>query len=379
LCQGKPNHQKAGGCIKGNKKIIMDNLFFRLFLVAAIYSGFFACTEKPKSELIEINVPDKVNTEVTLNDIAESIQYIQLETRPDAFISRIKEVLLHDDKLYIWYLFQKILVFDLEGKFLGALGKQGDGPGEYRSVSAMAVDDSSGEIYLFAYNKFMKYSPEHELLEEKKLDFSFDFFRILGGESFGISQEYGNVVEGSFANETKLYRFDAAMAVIDTLPLRKVIMEKKIASALGYTDYISSFNGKHFIYTPVTTNENYLRDTLYQLKDMQLKPFAKLNFPKPHLDDRGFKQYFIANVVHTANYLSSHFYGFDNSLHQFVHHIESGQGYLVKDGFLDEDGDRLNLRVLSEEEDLFYFVKPAAFVSGEQEEANPVIGLVKLK
>lgn len=29
--------------------------------------------------------------------------------------------------------------------------------------------------------------------------------------------------------------------------------------------------------------------------------------------------------------------------------------------------------------DLFYFVKPAAYVSGAQEEANPVIGLVKLK
>ncbi|EOZ93491.1 hypothetical protein A33Q_3750 [Indibacter alkaliphilus LW1] len=360
----------------------MDNPFFRLFLVAAIFSGFFACTEKPKSELIEINVPSKVNTEVTLNDIADSIQYIQLETRPDAFISRIKEVLLHDDKLYIWYLFQKILVFDLEGKFLGALGKQGEGPGEYRSVSAMAIDDISGEIYLFAGKKIMRYSPEHELIEEKRidssLDFGFDFFRILGGERFGISQEYGNVVEGGFANETKLYRFDAAMAVIDTLPLRNVIMEKKIASALGYTDYISSYDGKHFIYTPVTTNENYLRDTLYQLRDMQLKPFAKLNFPKPHLDDRGFKKYYIANVVHTANYISSHFYE-KSSLHQFLFHMESGKGYLVKDGFLDEDGDRFSLRVLSAEEDLFYFVKPAAFVSGEQEEANPVIGLVKLK
>jgi hypothetical protein len=348
-----------------------------------IFTGFFACAEKPKSELIEINVPDKVNTEITLNDIAESIQWIQLETRPDAFISRINEVYIHDNKLYFWYYFQKILVFDLDGKFLGALGKQGDGPGEYRSVSAMAIDDSSGEIYLFAYNKFMRYSPEHELLEEKKLDspldFSFNYFRILDGERFGISEEYGNVVEGGFANETKLYRFDADMAVVDTLPLRKVIMEKKIATALGYTDYISSFNGKHFIYTPVTTNENYLRDTLYQHMDMQLRPFAKLNFPKPHLNEKGFKKYSIANVVHTANYISSHFYDFDNSLHQILHHIGSGQDYLVEDGFLDEDGGRLSLRVLCAEKDLFYFVKSAEYVSGTQEEANPMIGLVRLK
>jgi len=361
----------------------MGDLFWRFILFSSIVSGFFACNEKAKSVLIEINVPNKGNTEVTLNDIAESIQLIQLETRPDAFISRINEVYLHQNKLYVWYYFQKILVFNLDGKFLGALGKQGDGPGEYRSVSAMAIDGSSGEIFLFAYNKFMRYSPEHELLEEKRIDSSldsgFDFFRILGRERFGISQEYGNVVEGGFANETKLYRFDKAMAVLDTLPLRKVIMEKKIATALGYTDYISSFDGKHFIYTPVTTNESYLRDTLYQLWDMQLRPFAKLNFPKPHLNEKGFKKYYIANIVHTANYISSHFYDFDNSLHQFVHHIESGQGYLVKDGFLDEDGARLSLRVLSAEEDLFYFVKPAAYESGAQEEANPVIGLVKLK
>lgn len=357
----------------------MDYPFFRLFLIMAIYSAFFACAEKPKSELLQINVPDKESTEITLKDIAESIQWIQLATQPDAFVSRINEVYLHENKLYIWNYFQKILVFDLDGKFLGALGKQGDGPGEYRSVSAMAIDDSSGEIYLFAYNKFMRYSPEHELLEEKRIDSGFDFFRILYGERFGISQEYGNEVEGGFANETKLYRFDAAMAVLDILPLRKVIMEKKIASALGYTDYISSFDGKHFIYTPVTTNENYLRDTLYQLRDMQLRPFAKLNFPKPHLNEKGFKKYYIANVVHTANYISSHFYDFDNSLHQFFYHMESGQGYLVKNGFLDEEGARLSLRVLSAEEDLFYFVKPAAYVSGAQEESNPVIGLVKLK
>lgn len=364
----------------------MDNQFYacaKFFCLIALLTGFFACSEKSKSELIQINLPYKTNTEITINDIAKSIQWVQLETRPDAFISRINEVYLHESKLYIWYYFQKILIFDLDGKFLGALGKQGDGPGEYSSVSAMTIDKDSGEIFVFAYNKYMKYSPKHELLEEKKMDSSldsgFDYFRILGGERFGISQEYGNVVEGGFANETKLYRFDTDMVVVDTLPLRKVIMEKKIATALGYTDYISSFDGNHFIYTPVTTNESYLRDTLYQLKDMQLKPFAKLNFPKPHLDDRGYKRYLIANLVHTANYISSHFYHYDNSLHQFLHQIESGQGYYVKDGFLDEDGDRLNLRVLSAEKDLFYFVKSAEFVSGSQEEANPVIGIVQLK
>lgn len=356
----------------------MDDLMLRGLLFVAMFSGFFACVEKPKSELIEINVPDKVNTEITLHDIADSIQFIQLETRPDAFISRINEVYLHDNKLYIWYVFQKILVFDLDGKFLGALGKQGDGPGEYRSVSAMAIDDRSGEIYVFANYKFLRYSPKHELLEEKRMKASFDYFRMLDGERFGISQEYGNEVEGGFANETKLYRLGADIAILDTLPLRKVEMEKKIASVLGYTDYISSFGGNHFIYTPVTTNENYLRDTLYQFKDMQLMPFAKLNFPKPHLDDRGFKKYFIANVVHTANYISSHFYE-KSSLHQFLYHMGSGEPYYVKDGFLDEDGDRLNLRVLCAEKDLFYFVKSAEYKSGAQEEANPMIGLVRLK
>lgn len=45
----------------------MGDLFWRFILFSSIVSGFFACTEKHKSELIEINVPNKVNTEVTLS------------------------------------------------------------------------------------------------------------------------------------------------------------------------------------------------------------------------------------------------------------------------------------------------------------------------
>jgi hypothetical protein len=358
-----------------------NDTHYRLFQVLSLIwiVGFFSCKSDQHYDLPEVPIPSQTKSKIMLADIAKEVKIIPLETNRSSYISKINDVSLHNNMLFIRFPLQPVKVFDLNGDFIGQLGKQGEGPGEYESASALAVHPESGEIFLFAYNKFMRFSSELMLLEENKLTFSFDYLNFFGDEMIGVSQEYGLKTDGGFINETNLYRFNLSGDIKDTLNLRKVFLEKKIATALGYTDYASNLFGNQFLYVPVTTNESFLRDTLYNFENMKLHPFVKLIFPKPHVDERGFKKYHIANIVNTKNYLSSHIYYNEGGLHHFLYHKENQQGYLVDKGFIDDSGEEVMLRVLIPEDNLFYFVKRTPYQAGSLEEPNPSIGLVWLK
>lgn len=171
---------------------------------------------------------------------------------------------------------------------------------------------------------------------------------------------------------------DSTLEINNSIPLRTVVLNENTASIYGYNHYISTIRGNSYIYTPVLTNENILRDTLYQFKDEGLFPVLKLNFDKPHIDPKGIKTTWIYNIIKSSSYIICEYVRRGNKMF-YLYSTEQSKGYNLKEGILDEEGDPVFLRPLDPANDIFYYVKKVEYVDSSIEEVNPIIGIVKLK
>lgn len=98
-------------------------ILFTLFL--------FGCKTEKTTSVITIDVQAPVGKELkNLSEIATDIQYIPLETKPEALMRFVNYLKAADGKFYINTV-SELLCFDKNGKFLYKLDKKGRGPEEY--------------------------------------------------------------------------------------------------------------------------------------------------------------------------------------------------------------------------------------------------------
>lgn len=86
-----------------------------------------------------INLTDPSNLKI--EDIIDSIHYIQLETNMECLISNIRKIEAFDNKFYI--LDDKgagVYIFDNEGHFISKISNQGRGPKEYIKITDINFD-----------------------------------------------------------------------------------------------------------------------------------------------------------------------------------------------------------------------------------------------
>lgn len=154
----------------------------------------FACNSKNPQQVVSdipkknsfytVNVPDlwKNKREIFLSEIAESIEYIPLETSNESLIGNVLDVQLTDDYIFISQRIRDnkpLLQFDRSGNFIRQIGKIGRGPEEYVAMRGFSIDRDKEIIYVLAsYNG-------------KVLSYSFDGDYI---NSFKFPQSYGPIV-----------------------------------------------------------------------------------------------------------------------------------------------------------------------------------------
>jgi hypothetical protein len=83
-------------------------------------------------------------------------------------------------------------------------------------------------------------------------------------------------------------------------------------------------------------------------------------------------------LVDIANYLIAE-YSIEWEKKMFLYDKRTSKGYNLNGGVLDEDGEPLILYPLDLTKDIFYFVKSVEYQDATIEEANPLIGIVRLK
>jgi hypothetical protein len=364
----------------------MDNQFSvcaKFFCLVSLLFGFFACSEEPKSDLVYINIPEKFDEEIYLEDIAKSVERIQLETVEGALLGYIKEVKLLDDKFYLGEI-NKISVFDREGKFIGLFGSRGDGPGEYGRNSSMTLDPEAGLVYVASGRKILVFNKNGEFLEEKSFRMFVNYVELVKQTPFILTEEIGIPLGDGFANQTNLIELNADLDVLDTIPFRTVLLNQVEIGGYPYNHYFSDNGEGVFFYKSVVTSENMIRDTLYRFVDKKFIPHLRLNFERPQsmkesaIHEGGYQTLLLLNIMYSANYLIAE-YTIEWEKMMFLYDKRDSKGYNLNGGVLDKDGEPLILYPLDLPKDIFYFVKSVEYQDASVEEANPVIGIVQLR
>jgi len=108
--------------------------------------------QPPEREFYDFKIRDHLDQagELLLSTIANEIRYIPLETTPACFLSGCRQVEIFHNNIYVKDT-KALYKFDMDGRFIGQIGRIGNGPGEYGSVLWFNFIASSNEIILISY------------------------------------------------------------------------------------------------------------------------------------------------------------------------------------------------------------------------------------
>lgn len=134
-------------------------LYFIAFGFISILGSFVmsSCsyTNKSEEKVIAGKLPYSIDLEsnfdnfkqVNLSEIADSIEYIKLETSSKCLLKSAWKVMLTSNYIFISD-FDGLYKFDRKGKFICKIGRQGKGPGEYIKVLTFTIDEAQQLVFV---------------------------------------------------------------------------------------------------------------------------------------------------------------------------------------------------------------------------------------
>ena len=338
---------------------------------------FLGCSSSNEKGITSFDIPKEVQPNFPLSEIAESVEYVSLETSEESFLSLIQDVKFYKDKIYVVNFPGKILVFDRSGKFLHQIGNEGEGPGEFFNLSSFVIDEKSERLYLASGGRLITYTLDNEYIVEKSFPFFIDYVEIIDNQLVVIAGQDGKKVGSKFVNQRSLFKVSPELDFVDSISLLHIEMNKQTGATFPYKNYISKVDGDNFIYTPVLTNESVIRDTLFKIDNTSLIPVIKLNFASPLFNKDGNKLIIIKNFFISKNFILCE-YNREGSSAFYIGSRDADFSINLDKGILIENEENVVLRPLDLENDQFYFIKTYSFSNTSTEEVNPMIGIVKL-
>ena len=352
---------------KSNFKIFA--LILQIFLIVS-------CKHNIKYDFPNIDIPLK-SEPISMNEIAKSIKYIQLETKPGSYISNILDLQKFGQYFLIKDRSGKVLIFTNEGKFIKKLGKMGEGPGEYNNAYSLAVNEDLGIIYLGSARKIQMYSKEFEFIKEIKSPHVADYLNVSDENLYLITEKDEQKSASGYIKKTVLFKLNKFLEFRDSSVVRSVLVKDDTLRGFTKKIYMSKSGNDTYLYTPVFYNELFLRDTLYEFKSDTIIPTIKFNFLDVSFSDLGYKNISIKNIFASKSYYICQ-YSRNNELMLFVYDKVNNKGYNTKEGFIDKFGEAKNISPLDLSNNLFYFPIYSEFTSSDEDELNPTIAIVEL-
>lgn len=137
--------------------ILKPSVFYKnsMRIVWFVLAVLLVCSckkEKPQDgNVIRFDLePEAVNIHSTA--LIKDCKIIPLETNDSVLIGEIDKVMVHHDRLYVGDFSQTnaIYIFDMQGKFLHKISRQGRGGEEYLALNDMFIDPHTGELKLLS-------------------------------------------------------------------------------------------------------------------------------------------------------------------------------------------------------------------------------------
>lgn len=260
-----------------NEKQIMKivNIFVALFcLTACSLSNDLKdrLILKPQSILID---PDKVKDFIDLTPLLrDSVEIIPLETKDECLLSEIERIEFYKDRIFVLDRTRKgVYMFDQSGRFIGKIGCQGSGPGEFTSVGFFCVTGDSVLISDQHQSKWIVYN----LQDKRTTEFSCGEFTYLNGFLMGRNLYLVSNYNKSQSDRFNLYKFDVSTRKIEEalIPFEEK-MDKY--STTAFTIYASQYQDTAFLIYP-------FNDTIYEVSSKGAQPFYTIDFTQRNLPD----------------------------------------------------------------------------------------------
>ena len=90
--------------------------------------------------------------QIPLSLLAENLEIIHFDNREEALMGE-HQVVLSDNYMLVWHSdVQPAKLFDRKGKFLTTIGAKGQGPGEYRTIYDVQIDEANNRIYMLPWS-----------------------------------------------------------------------------------------------------------------------------------------------------------------------------------------------------------------------------------
>lgn len=148
------------------------NMWKLLILLSVLFSS---CSGGKKVDLLEKGLPYVVNLEqclamerdMKISDIADTVEYIELKTPKDLFITRVWNIIPIDD---FWIIHSRdgVYKFTNKGEYVETIGCRGQGPGEYSTIYNIDVDCIGKEIVINTSGQLLFYDLDGNYLRGEK-------------------------------------------------------------------------------------------------------------------------------------------------------------------------------------------------------------------
>ncbi len=112
-----------------------------------------------------IDLPDKVQGDLTTSSIASEVKFIPLETNKMSLIGKGGRIRINDSIIVIsdW---KKILLFQKDGRFIRQIGTNGKGPGEYLMIFDFELKEDTILLTSTGKRSIIKYTLDGKFQEE---------------------------------------------------------------------------------------------------------------------------------------------------------------------------------------------------------------------
>ena len=292
----------------------------------------------------------EIEREVKLSDIAESVEYLRLETTDKGLVKYFLASMMHrTSKYYIFAEHQNVMQFTRDGKFVRNIGRCGQGPGEYNYIMQVDVDEKAGKVYVLSTGKrFNVYDLETgEFLESGKMTHGqLNSFLMQNDSTMIAYKDNGN-------GQVKTLAYSATLSgnVLHEYPRHELFEVERGAYMVGspHDFYLSRYHGMInlkeyendtvFTVTPEGLKMRYIIDTgKYGIK-------LEHTFPALNGNEEAFNrlaaEYMRYAVLETEHYLFLPYANWagpkKNRPKMAMYDKRTGECYRVKNDLIEDD------------------------------------------
>lgn len=219
-------------------------------------------------------------TELNLSMVADSLEYIPLETLSESLIDRVYNVVLAEEFIFL-HTIRNILKFSRDGKFISQISSQGRGPGEYTIVRNISIDNYNESIFIFPNDvrEVLNYTFNNKYLGKIPL---FDSY-------FDLALDVSSIGKDQFiASGLPLWpgEFSEEMFMVALLDSTGKIIEKVDSPLMQSANYINNNSiyypgtGAPSFYDSLALSIGWGCDTIFAVSHHGIESRYILNFGK---------------------------------------------------------------------------------------------------